>query len=198
MFGRRYLSLSVLFAAAFVATGCTEQADRSVTDVPEPSLDQPEVYCSPTQLQGCDVTAGEIGFAVTERNGVQELVLALCGDDPPGQMIVARGPTGGITDPDQGAQYAEPAVDNIVHELRPSDWESGEVTLALRTPSDAPSALQEFMVYALSEGSWRSQKGWTALPPGPWPSHPLALTSASGFNQPVRLGTPRGELCLES
>ncbi|MEI2698271.1 MAG: hypothetical protein V9E94_07945 [Microthrixaceae bacterium] len=76
MFGRRYLSLSVLFAAAFVATGCTEQADRSVTDVPEPSLDQPEVYCSPTQLQGCDVTAGEIGFAVTERNGVQELVLA--------------------------------------------------------------------------------------------------------------------------
>ncbi|MGB6059879.1 MAG: hypothetical protein WBF71_16605 [Microthrixaceae bacterium] len=146
-------------------------------------------------LVGCATDLGDLGFAVTERDGVQELVIALCGSDPPGHLLIARGPTGGISGPAENAKFAGPSDENILFELRKDDWESDELTFNLGELSAAPASMQEFMVYSGSNNGLGWSVGSMTLPEGPWPTRPLALTSPFEFEREIRLDTERGNLC---
>ncbi|MGB3412693.1 MAG: hypothetical protein WBA45_16030 [Microthrixaceae bacterium] len=146
-------------------------------------------------LVGCATDMGDLGFAVTERDGVQELVIALCGSEPPQHMVIARGPTGGMTDPEEISKYVGPSDENILFELRKEECDSDEMTFNLGGFSDAPASMQTFMVYSGSNNGFGSSAGWMTLPDGPWPTHPLALTSPFKFVREVRLDTDRGNLC---
>lgn len=142
----------------------------------------------------CTTSIDDLGYAVTERKGAQELIVDLCGSDPPDRLIVARVSTGGIT-PDQ---LAEPAPDAVLFEVDGSEWTSERRTFALRDQADAPPPMQEFAIYTTSSNALGSADGTHSLPSGPWPEHPRALTSASDFTHPVRLDTDRGDLCTPS
>lgn len=146
-------------------------------------------------LSGCATDLGDLGFAVTERDGVQELVIALCGSDPPGYLVIARGPTGGIQDPKEISQFALPSKESILFDVSEEEWESDERTFNLGAFSDAPTSMQEFMVYSGSQNGLDSSAEWMALPEGPWPTQPLALTSPFDFAREVRLDAERGNVC---
>ncbi|CAN5450074.1 hypothetical protein BH10ACT3_BH10ACT3_19360 [soil metagenome] len=149
-------------------------------------------------VAGCAPGTDDLGYAVTERSSGQELIIDLCGADPPGRLIIARGPTGGIQDPEQSAKYSKPSKEFILFEVDESEWETDQQTFDLGEVSDAPASMQEFMVYINSQNVLGSSRGWSSLPEGPWPTHPLAFTSPFDFTRPVRLDTERGNLCQRS
>lgn len=142
----------------------------------------------------CATSAHDLGYALTERNGEAELIVALCGAEPPSELVVARAPTGGIQDPKE-AQLADLPAEDILFEVDESEWESDEQVFALGDVSDAPPAKQGVMIYTKFSGAMGRSSGWASMPDAPWPTHPLALTSPFAYERPVRLDTERGDLC---
>ncbi len=132
---------------------------------------------------------------MTEHGGAQELIVDLCGAAPPGRLTITRGPTGGLQDPKQLAEYAKPMKELVLYEVDESEWNSDRRTFDLGVVSDAPPSMREFMVYAESSSGVSSEAGMFTLPTDSWPAHPLAFTSPFGFTRPVRLDTEHGDLC---
>src|SRR5690606_28842381 len=127
-------------------------------------------------------------------DGGAELVVALCGAEPPTKLVVARAPTGGMQDVGD-AVFASLPEEEGLFEVDESGWGSDGRALRLRHPARAPPDRQGVMVYVMSNNARGRSSGWTSMPDAPWPEHPLALTSALAFERPVRLDTERGDLC---
>lgn len=142
----------------------------------------------------CATSVEDLGYAVTDRDGGAELIVALCGAEPPTKLVVARAPTGGIQDMDD-ADFANLPEEEVLFEVDESGWESDERAFPLGDRADAPPDRQGVMVYVMSNNARGRSSGWTSMPDAPWPEHPPALTSALAFERPVRLDTERGDLC---
>lgn len=149
-------------------------------------------------LASCADGRGDLGFGVTERDGIPELVIAVCAQPPPVSLIVARGPTGG-TPP----WAEEPREEYTITRVARSDWESDQLVISLDT-HDAPASMRGiWVVYDYGPNPTRGAFAGSALmPEPPWPSHPSALATASltePFGErPVDLDAEPGDICEDS
>lgn len=163
--------MTALLSVAGVVAGC--------------SADRRDVGLAPN--------AHDLGYAVTMRDGVRQLTIALCGERPPKRLVIVQG-MGADSTGERPLDLADVPEDQVLVELDESDWTSNEQTFSLG-PAPAVPPVQRLDIFTEFDGFLSWSRGGTTMPDPPWPTFPLALTSPFDFQRQVRLDTARGDLC---